>query len=189
VTDVDDIVRDSFDIIDNDDELYNAYKIYTTQDYLGRTPSGWRSHPSTADVPGATPYDPITGLSTTEVVDVTSIAVTGAKTYAPDSQSQLYMVRCKNRPSDGEEYVQGSLTANDVYQRRLRFSRQAPRQYEFSTGVRGFNWELGQVMYLVHFGNVGGRTPRPVRIMSLDTGPDTLLVRVVAYDLTPLLDS
>jgi hypothetical protein len=175
--DVQDILDESGNALEIDDQdlnLANAFRFSHTPDYLGREPSGWRSA--------------LTGFN--EVFHSGSVAVHG-KVYA--QPVELHCVRGRNVATDVADYQAGTDTAANIFAHRLRRTAEAPRIYSVPTGMRGFNspFELGSTMYISALKNVGGRTPRLVRIQGVrgraGSDPQGRVVVFEAEDQTRLL--
>jgi hypothetical protein len=169
-----DIFSKTFSIESRTRELYTAIAYRYTQDYIGRSPDGWRSAA-------------ITGV--TELEDPDATTRYGAKTISPEVQ--LFMVRGKHRDSDPDEYLRGSATADAVLGLKLKRWARVQHIATLQTGPAGFNYELGDVLTISHYEGVGpaGWVDVPCRIERIAIDPSTYTTTLEVYDLTPVLEA
>jgi hypothetical protein len=168
--DVSDVKEDSLTIVDKFEEHFNDLPFQHTQDYFGRVPKGW--------------------LLVSNARDAESVAHNSGKVKSAPVIS-LYFIRGKNSTNDYAGYAQGTLTATDVLGRRLRRTKNPPRYATFTIGMRGLNFELGDVITLTHYAGVGanGWLNRALRIVRISVDVDAYTVELQAYDLQSLYDT
>jgi hypothetical protein len=191
ITDMVDIVKDSWQITDQVPALFNRLAFRHTQDYMGRMGIP-QNVPKYADFPDpnwrsltASPDYVEHAKSVREYsVDPTkAVPIAGPMWY-------LSMVRGLNRDSDYAGYAQGSVTAKDVVAHVLRRHAHPPRQVVFQVGAIGLNLDIGDVIRVTHFAGVGaqGWIGRPLWITQHESDPGQKLVTITALDLQPIFD-
>ncbi len=171
LTFVRDIFAGTFQIDSATRELYTALDYRHTQDYLKRAADGWRSV--------------TTGI--TEIENTSATTVYGSKTVSP--QLNLYMLRGKNRDSDADDYIDGSLTIAAVLALKLARASSIQHLPKLQTGPAGFNYELADVVPITHYEGLSstGWTERPIRIERTETDPSQFVEAIEGYDLDPML--
>ncbi len=166
-----DIFAGTFTIDATTRELFTAIAYKHTQDYLSRVQDGWRS----------------TTSGVTETENTTATSDYGAKTTY--QTLTLYMLRGKNRSSDSDAYLNGTLTITAVL--ALTLARVSAIQHlpTLGTGPAGMNYELGDVVPITHYEGLStaGWTARPVRIERVEIDPSQFISGLEGYDLDPLL--
>ena len=108
-----------------------------------------------------------------EIVDADSIARYGATLVAP---GLLF------------EMVRHEATATDVIQRRMLRMKDPPRRAKFSLGLKGVNYELGDLIALTHYSGVGaeGWLEQPLRIVRHEFDLVRLAINLDCVDMSPL---
>lgn len=166
---------DQFDVDDQDDRLGNIIRYVHTEDYFQRQSTGWRSA-DTGDV-----EVPASGSSA-------SITRRG-KVYWPET-IEFHMIRGKNRASDPDQYQAGTDWVANVMAHRLTRTEEPPRVFTIPTGMRGFNFEVGEYIYVLTFKNIA-RVPWPARITRVKPRPgaesSARMVTIEAEDIKRIL--
>ena len=166
-----DIFTGSFEIDTLDRDLFTRIAYRHTADYLERIQDGWRSV--------------LTG--TTETTNATAETLYGLQTVY--SQLLLHMLRGKNRDTDSDAYLQGNATIAAVLALKLARISMLQHLPKLWIGPAGFNYELGDVFPLTHYGGISasGWTDEPVRIERIEYDPTTFTCRLEGYQLEPWL--
>jgi hypothetical protein len=156
ITDLNDVIKDSFDIVDDLESHYNDIPYYYARDYSGQTQNGWKHNGRVEDTTSQTNYEAV----------LTS-------------------------PSLMLEFVRSAVTAEDVASRRLLRMKDPPRLARFSLGLRGANFELGEIVTLTHYAGVGptGYTGQPMRILRHELDPGQYSVTLECMDLKQLFQT
>lgn len=166
-----DIFSGSWEIDPDVSSLYTSINNQSTQDYVGRQQSGWRS-----DLKGM-PQD----------ISAAAESVYGARTQSP--MVSFYMVRERNRSIDVVDYIQGSDTVAAILRLKHLTNSFMPRVPKLQTGPAGFNYELGQILPLTHYEGLttGGwiRNPAQIELMSID--PTTYTTYIESFNLGKIL--
>ncbi len=189
ITDINGVIRDSLDITDDVQRLWNQIPYRHTRDYCGRmgttnpqqikgqTDAQWRSLQVAASIQD----DP-------SILNYSHDPANTTPFLAPILT--LFMVRGQNRATDASDYAQGEITWTDVVGRFLARHKDPPRIVRFQTGLAGMNLDLGDLIRLTHFAGIGssGWTDRPLRIIRHEAEPGARRVTIYAQDLQTILD-
>lgn len=177
LTDERDIQQLSFGIDEAPDEQFTALPFVHTIDELGRASTGWRS--STADFNVASQVDEYDDDQAT----ILKYNPTGVKLYS--QQLEFRLLQGKNTSHDADEAQQGSDTINAILRYKLDMAK--VRRFSLTTWGKGYSIEMFDRLWIQHLANVGGRTPRPVRVVEHDAQPDRWRVTLKCFDILGVL--
>lgn len=173
LTDERDIQKLSFVIDEAPTLLFTALPFVHTKDECGRTTTGWRS--STADVN----VGPIVGEYADDPATIAKYSPSGTKLYSQPLEFRL--LRGKNRDADADDTQQGSDTIAAILRYKLATAK--VRIFSLTTWGKGYSIEIFDRLWIQHLANVGGRTPRPARVIEHDAQPDRWRVTLKCFDL------
>lgn len=144
LTDVYDIVKDSFDIEDELDAHFNIVPYAYSRDYSGKTADGWNY--------------------SLEKSDSDSIEKYSSPSYVAELRMGPLLLY----------FVRDTAQALIVATRRLDRHKDPPRLASWRVTWAGFNHELGDIFKVDYFGGVGsaGYKLQPMRLIRLDADPD-----------------
>jgi hypothetical protein len=119
--------------------------------------------------------------------------------YSPEGEEQpligpmveMHLLRGAHLDGDSTAYAGAKATALDIVARRLTRHSNPPRIVKFRQGPKGSNYELGQTLFLTHYGGVGaeGWVDRPLRMLKHELNPNNLEVYHEMFDLHFLLST
>lgn len=173
LTDERDISKMSYLDDEAPDENFSAIPFVHTHDEVGRASGGWRSSTAdfnVADQVGEYADDPATLLR---------LNPTGAKAYSQPFEFRL--LRGKNTAHDADDAQQGSDTINAILRYKLAMAK--VRYFSATTYGKGFDIEMFDRLWIQHIAGIGGRTPRPGRVIDHDAQPDRWKVTLKCFDL------
>jgi len=176
LTDERDIQKLSFEVDEAPTQLYTALPFVHTPDECGRATGGWRS--STADFNVADGVDEYADDPTT----LFRYSPNGAKLSS--QRLEFHLLRGMNRSTDALEMQQGSDTINAILAYKLAMAK--VRVFNLTTWGKGYSIEIFDRVWIKHIANVGGRTPRPARVIEHDAQPDRWRVKLKCFDLARL---
>lgn len=161
MTDQLDIFSGSFDIEDRVYELFNRYEAQYAKNYTAG--SGDKSWLGD---------------------------LTGDNAIKDDLSIEKYE-EIKNAPVVTLAMIRSTAIAQDVVMRKLLRTKNPPRMVKMRTGLRGVNFELGEILKVTHYEGIGssGWSARPVRIMRHETEPDDYSVSLECLDMQGVFGS
>jgi len=173
LTDERDIKKLSFEIDEAPSELFTALRFVHTRDEWGRTAGGWRSTVASYNV----------ARGQTEFADGAAIVAKYSPSGAPlyGQSLDFHFLRGMNRSTDAAAYQQGSDTINAILAYKLAMAK--VRVFTLTTWGKGYSIELFDRIWITHLANVGGRTPRPARVIEHRAQPDRWRVTLRCFDL------
>ncbi len=175
-SDEDHILKNSFDITEDQAHHFNVIPFRHTKDYCGREKDGWLS----------------VRTGVVELRDATSITNYSPVGFEVPLQApiqELHMIRGKNTNADLDDYQDGTDTADDVLDRFLLFHTNPPRFVNHTMGHDGNNYDLAQIVRIRHYAGSGasGWTDRRCRIVRHEASPGKYTVDFRLQDLERIL--
>jgi hypothetical protein len=173
-----DVLKGSFSIDEAQPELFTGLPFVHSKDELSRTTSGWYSDTASFNVPG-----PVPGIYQDDSVVIDEFSPSGTPILS--QTLEFHWLEGMNRSTDASVMQQGSNTIAAILAYKLAMAK--VRKITITTWGKGYSIELFDRIYLSHFANVGGLTPRPLRIVAHNALPDRWRVQLTGFDLKRVL--